>query len=170
MDEIRALTARQPYAHFIAHCGKTPENRPCAVRYRGLLAIHAGAYSRWDSSAESNPTAVAAWRRWADSLPPPNLPGRLRRDALHVTFGAVIAVATVAGCHFSDECMLPVASVGPSGRAGCSAWAIRGQWHIELADVRPLADPVPCRGQLGLWKLPGDVEKNVRAQLGEVSR
>ncbi len=29
----------------------------------------------------------------------------------------------------------------------------------------PLAEPVPCRGALGLWRVPDDVESAVRAQL-----
>jgi hypothetical protein len=49
----------------------------------------------------------------------------------------------------------------------CTPWSARGQFHIELANVRPLADPVPCKGMLGLWRLPEDVEKLVRTQLGE---
>lgn len=163
MGELRALTVRQPWAHLIAHCGKLVENRGREVRYRGLLAIHAGSYGRWDSSAESNPTAVVAWRRWGDSLPPMNITGPLRREAIHVTFGAVIAVATVAACHHSTECMLPEASGPP--RSGCSPWAVRGQWHWELNGIRPLREPVPCRGMLGLWRLPEEAEKAVRAQL-----
>jgi len=49
----------------------------------------------------------------------------------------------------------------------CSPWAVIGQYHWQLANVRPLAEPVPCKGALKLWCLPGDVEKLVRAQLGE---
>lgn len=47
----------------------------------------------------------------------------------------------------------------------CDPWAMSGQFHIELADVRPIPEPVPCRGMLGLWRLPEDVEKAVRGQL-----
>jgi hypothetical protein len=47
----------------------------------------------------------------------------------------------------------------------CSQWAVRGQFHITLTKVRPLAEPIPCRGALGLWRLPEDVEKAVRKQL-----
>lgn len=53
----------------------------------------------------------------------------------------------------------------PHHGVGCDPWAVRGQFHWELDDVRPLPDPVPCRGALGLWRLPEDVEKAVREQL-----
>ncbi len=45
-----------------------------------------------------------------------------------------------------------------------SRWFI-GPLGLVLAKPRPLERPVPCRGALNLWKLPDDVEREVRAQL-----
>lgn len=42
-----------------------------------------------------------------------------------------------------------------------------GRWAWLLANVRPLAEPVPARGAQGLWNLPADVEVAVTAQLAE---
>lgn len=151
MDEIKALTLRQPWAHCIAHLGKQVENRSWPVRYRGLLAIHAGA--GWDAAAERDLTTLAAWRDWSASLPHPNVTGPLRKNAVHVDFGAVIAVAELAGCHHSDDC------------GHCSAWSQPDSWHWLLRGVRPLRAPVPCKGKLGLWRLPEHAEKGVREQL-----
>ena len=159
-EPMRALTVRQPYAHMIARCGKTTENRPKPVRYRGLIAVHAGAYSRWDQAGADDPQCRRAWYEWAAALPHPNVTGPLRREAIHLDFGAVIAVAVVAGCHdatYAEAC-------------SCSPWARPRSWHWELADVRPLTRPVPCRGMLGLWRLPDDVEKSVREQMGAQSK
>jgi hypothetical protein len=169
MAEIRALTVKQPWSHFIAKQGKTVENRGWSTGYRGLLAIHAGAYSGWDKGAESSPAALEAWKRWAGVRAAGEVATPLTRGAAYsfFSFGAVIAVAEVAGCHHSDECMHAEYLVPPGQRAGCSPWAVRGQWHIELANARPLANPVRCRGKLGLWRLPEDVEKAVREQLEE---
>ena len=168
MAELRALTLRQPWGWAIAHGGKDVENRswqpPCTL---DLLAIHAGAYSRWDRSGEESPLVQQAWRQWITTLPADNvaLP-RLRRNSLHLDFGAVVAVAEVRTCHFDGNCWrFPKFDEG-SGR--CSPWAAGGQWHWQLSAIRPLAKPVPCRGALGLWKLPDDVAALVRAQL-EVS-
>jgi hypothetical protein len=36
---------------------------------------------------------------------------------------------------------------------------------LDHANARPLAEPVPCKGALGLWWLPDDVDAQVRAQL-----
>jgi len=145
--ELRALTVRQPWAHMIAHCGKNVENRGRQTRYRGLLAVHAGAASRWDRSGEQSPLVRQAWRECG------HLPAHLDRGSPWINLGAVIAVAELAGCHHSDEC----------GR--CSAWSQPDGWHWELRDVRPLRAPVPCKGKLGLWRLPEYAEKGVREQL-----
>jgi hypothetical protein len=167
---VKSLTIKQPWGHFIAHCGKLVENRPWEMRYRGPLAIHAGAYSGWDKAAESSPVALEAWRRWATVPATGQLAAPLTRgDAFSFfTFGAVIAVAEVTGCHHSDDCMHAEYLVSPGRPTGCSPWAVRGQWHIQLAGVRPLAEPARCRGKLGLWRLPEDAEKAVRGQLAEV--
>lgn len=158
-DEIRALTVRQPWTHMIAHCGKAVENRGRPIRYRGLIAVHAGAYSRWDPDGETDPRCRLAWREWSRTLPPMNATGPLRKDAIHIDFGAVIAVAEIAGCHLAG-------SVNAcTDTAPCSPWAMRHAWHWLLGDVRSLSEPVPCRGNLGLWHLPPGVEANVRAQL-----
>ncbi|GAA2509367.1 hypothetical protein GCM10010406_52270 [Streptomyces thermolineatus] len=66
--------------------------------------------------------------------------------------GAVIGTARITDCHrATDGC--------------CAPWGFPDAWHWQLADVHALADPVPCRGALGLWR-PGDaVLTAVLAQL-----
>lgn len=36
---------------------------------------------------------------------------------------------------------------------------------LTLADVRTLSAPVPCRGALGLWRLPAEAEARVASYL-----
>jgi hypothetical protein len=74
-------------------------------------------------------------------------------------FGAVIALAEVTGCHHAGDCM------DATGEHACSVWAAGGQFHIALAGVRPLAEPVPCKGARGLWTVPEDAERSVSAQI-----
>jgi hypothetical protein len=156
---MRALTVRQPWAHMIAHCGKNVENRSRRTSYRGLLAIHAGARSRWDSDGEQSPLVREAWREYG------HLAAHLDRESPWIDFGAVIAVADLYGCH-----MWPAAgSCNGRSRPPCSPWAALDQWHWQLRNVRRLK-PVPCRGMLGLWSLPPDVEQAVRAQFIPVSQ
>jgi hypothetical protein len=141
MSEMRALSVRQPWAWAIACAGKTVENRTRGTRYRGLLAIHASkTVYRADLDEPSILTAI--------------MMKEFEIDEAASRLGAVVAVADLTGCH------------GPDGCTGtCSPWAVRGQHHWNLHDVRPLPEPVSCKGALGLWRLPEDVERAVCGQL-----
>lgn len=143
-ETMRALSIQQPWANAIVYGTKRVENRTWdAPRWviGQIVAIHTS--KKPDVSAR--PPAGESWPM---------------DHRMHL--GAVIAIAKVAGCHHATSC--------PRHEEGapwplCTAWSARGQFHWELADVRPLAEPVPCKGALGLWRLPDDVEKAVRAQL-----
>jgi hypothetical protein len=142
MGEMRALSIQHPWAAAIAYGTKTVENRTwAALRWTigQTIAIHAS--KKPDVGAR--PPSGESW------------PGH------RMYLGAVIAVATLTGCHLSPD----FGGTCGATRPLCSPWAARDQYHWLLADVRPLATPVPCRGMLGLWRLPDDVEKAVRAQL-----
>jgi hypothetical protein len=135
---LRALTIKQPWASAIAYGTKTVENRswePPRLPGGQELAIHAGKSSD-----------VGAWppigQFWDASQP----------------LGAILAVATLAGCHDWDECENPDGSL-------CTPWSQRFQWHWQISNVRPLAEPVPCRGFQKLWTVPDEAEAAVRAQL-----
>lgn len=145
-EPMRALSIMQPWAAAIAYGAKRTENRTWrAPRWiiGETIAIHAG--KRADLGAR--PPVGEAW------------PGR----RMHL--GSVIAVAVVAACHLSPD----FGGTCGATRPLCSPWSVADQYHWLLADVRPLAEPVPCRGMLGLWRLPDEVEKLVRAQLGAQS-
>lgn len=147
MGEVRGLTIRPPWAWAIAFGSKRVENRTCATPYRGLLAIHAGADIDWDAPDSAWAAAGLAPHRsgprgpWRATLPP----------------GAVITVADLVGCHDDQPSALP-----RDGSGRCSPWAVIGAWHWELEDMRPLREPVPCRGMLGLWRLPEDADMGAR--------
>jgi hypothetical protein len=47
-------------------------------------------------------------------------------------------------------CVVGVADLLDYVRDSESKWAIKGQWHWLLRNVRPIR-PVPCTGRLGLW-------------------
>jgi hypothetical protein len=164
-EPMRALTVKQPWAWAITHGTKDVENRswqpPCWIDH---LAIHAGARSGWDRDGEFSPVLRNAWNGWVRKrTDAAELIGGPTRNSHLVPFGAVIAVSTLAGCHLSPD----FGGTCGATRPLCSPWAARDQYHWLLTDIRPLAEPVPCRGMLGFWRLPDDVEKLVRAQLEE---
>jgi hypothetical protein len=152
---IPVFTSWQPWPWAIATQGKTPENRQQRIRYRGLVAIHAGKiydeYANLPEPSASRLAAIIAGVRAAGCVTP---------EARYLKLSAVVAVADLTGCHHATECR------DDSG-ALCTPWAQPDRWHWELGNIRPLAAPVRCGGKQGLWRLPEDVEAAVRAQITE---
>jgi hypothetical protein len=133
---LRALTVRQPYPDAIILGSKKTENRswPIPAKHVGTrVLIHAGA---------------APKRRAV-------LPEGVDTSAWPGTLGVILAVATLAGCHFDAGC--------------CRPWGFAEVFHWQLVDVRPLAVPVPAKGALGFWTPGDDVLTAVQAQTGEAS-
>ncbi|GAA3958309.1 hypothetical protein GCM10023085_45930 [Actinomadura viridis] len=155
---LRALSVKQPWSMAICH-GKDVENRSRPTRYRGLIAVHAS------KAFDDVSPATLDWIAEMTGLTP-------RQAAQQDVRGAVVAVAEIVGCHEDGDPDVPCGGyddqVIPYGLGAtnlCSPWAVAGQWHWQLANVRPLAEPVPCKGALGLWRLPAEVDEAVRAQL-----
>jgi hypothetical protein len=153
---MKALSIRQPWTAMIVHGQKRIENRSRRTHYRGLIALHASGKDRWDPASQSSDVVYEEWCRlgWA---------GTPNRDGEYITYGAVLGVAEIVDV--CDARLQPLFS--SERRCQCSRWAASSQAHWHLANVRVLAEPVPCKGALGLWTLPNDVEAAVVAQLGE---
>jgi hypothetical protein len=173
---MRALTVRQPWAYAIIHLGKDVENRSrnIAGSYRGPIAIHAG--KRLDTAALDEAARLAGHS--VSSLI------GLMADA---PLGAIIGVVDLVDVHPSDWCWetdlrrvrdlyrqdreafdaLPDSGAG--GILGkvrvCSPWAHDGQCHLVLANPRP-CEPIPCKGRLGLWTVPDEVEAKIKEAMG----
>lgn len=132
-DRMKALTIHQPWAWAIAAGHKPVENRTWTTTYRGQLAIHAG--KTWDPDGDDFiPRYVLPPKWWKE-------PGTLPR-------GAIVAVAELVDVHQAavvEPCCLDWGQV-PDG--------YNPLYHWRLANVRALAEPVPCRGALGLWTAP----------------
>lgn len=146
---MKALTVCQPYAHLIATGEKRVENRRWATPHRGLLAIHAG------KSLE-----------WMGHSTPEDYPG--------MAFGAIVAVAELAGC---VRLSLTDATSGTAPDWAAARWPwLAEHVHTEgpvcwvLENVRRLQWPVPCTGARALWDVPADVLHCVESQLKEVRR
>lgn len=135
---MRALTLTPHWAHAIAHMNKRIENRsrhiPLALVGQ-RIAIHAGA---------TLPTG------WALELAACNLgPNPQLREEDIATRG-IVATALLAYAERSSSWDVP-------------PWAMRdAAWWWHLADVRVLRRVVPVqRGQLGLWRLDAETEREV---------
>lgn len=130
---MKSLTVCQPYAHLIIHCDKRIENRTRPTKYRGQLAIHAGKSEKWIEPYLFNQTN-----------PYP-------RVAIipELVFGAIIGTVDLVDC-------VPLEKVEGQPYAG-------GPWCWILENPRPLSEPIPWKGQLGLFNVPDDVIKGQAA-------
>lgn len=143
---IKALTIQQPYAHYIIHGDesgdrKDVENRTWPTKYRGPLLIHAGVGR--DYVRRGGKTVRPEW-----------------------VFGAIVGIVEVT------ECFGLLARMGVTmyrqavlAKPHDLRWA-EGPWCWRLADPRPLAEPVPCKGKLGLWAPDAETMRAVMEQLG----
>lgn len=146
---MKALTVRQPWAWAIINYGKDVENRTRRTTHRGLLAIHASL--TFDTDAWQGPLFAESVR------------GRLLGHLPRVEGGGVvIGVVDVVGCHYDT------ASPDDHCPGGCvsNPWSQRDTWHWVLSNPRPLAEPIPYRGRLGIFTLPGDIAAAIHAQTG----
>jgi hypothetical protein len=145
-SEMRILTLRQPWAHAVAHLGKTVENRPWkpGKGWRGTLAIHAG------RSVDTAARAVV------EEIAGESLPHRL-------IGGIVVAVAELVDVHSPADCWV-------LGQGGCSPWAESGAFHWVLEDVRPLRSGPETvgfgmQGALGLRRVSVDEAAEILARV-----
>lgn len=148
---MRVLTVRQPWAWAIIYGGKDVENRSrnIAGDYRGPVAIHAGQTVDMAGMTDRNIIGSVAIRR-------------LFAGAGHLsTFkesprGAIIGVVDLVSVH---RCWWA------EGLTGCSPWAEKGFWHLALTNARPLVEPIPFKGALGLRTLPVEVEAQIQGMI-----
>lgn len=159
MRAMRAITIIQPWAHLIATGEKRVENRVSRWNYRGEIAIHAGNGRKFEGQSVVD------------------LADNMGVDFEKLAFGAVVAVGRLVDC-------LPVEDIQQARRLRQSdpdkarrlvhgnEWLMdhafcSGPYCLVLDGVKPLANPVAVRGQLGLWRLPTPTTRDV---LGELLR
>lgn len=146
---LRALTVQQPWASAIASGCKPVENRTWSPVRWGLragewFAVHASGRLPTDAhTVYAQLRAEGLLSRSRIALP---------ADARGLPLGAVVAVVRLVDAQ-------PTTS---ANRA--TPWHAVGQIGWELADAWALPRPVEVTGALGVWKLPDDVAREVRAQ------
>lgn len=153
---MRVLTVRQPWAWAIIHGGKDVENRSrnLAGSYRGPIAVHVA--GKW-----ADPPGLAldalndAMAAWCDAAPEHTE----NDDPWFKNVGRIIGVVNLIDVHE------PSPGEGAVGGDTCSPWAEPDVWHLVLANPRPLAEPIPFKGGLGLRRLDPDTLTRTEAQL-----
>ncbi|WP_059043988.1 ASCH domain-containing protein [Paenibacillus rubinfantis] len=148
---MKAITILQPWATLIAIGEKKYETRGWATKHRGPLAIHAG--KKVDRNAcelEPFKSTLAKHGYTANNLPT----------------GAVVAVAELKECFEVKRDVLGGMVLLESETRKTHfnifdnefhfGWYDSGRFAWELADVRHLPDPIPAKGQQGIWNWEGD--------------
>lgn len=132
---MRALSIRQPWTWAILHAGKRVENRTWPAPESAIgetIAIHAG--RSYDHEG----------RAWIEQTLGRYVP--LCKSAR----GAIVGTARLAACERITGIL----------RRDLTPWHC-GPWCWALDDVRPLSEPVPCKGRLGLWSLDAETARLV---------
>lgn len=151
---MKALTVQQPYASAIVTGPKTGENRTWAPSLKQLapgdwVAIHAGA-ALYKAVKQKHFTEA-----YTKGIPPlwPECPAfdKLPR-------GAVIGVARLRAILNSE--------FGVAHNPDFNPWYV-GPFVWEFDHRITLPSPMPCKGALGLWSLPPDIEAACRLTIAE---
>ncbi len=154
---MKALAIQQPYATLLTLGEKRVETRswqPTTLRPGELLAIHA-AKNWW--RGEIGGRELAATDPFASALARGCSRGLLASpDPTDLPRGCVLAVARFVRCIPTDG--PEAAHLSAQERAFGFYGPGRFGWVLE--EVRPLREPIPAKGMLGLWEWepPTDLE------------
>lgn len=163
---MKIMTVRPPWASAIVYEAIDPrdgskhlkdvENRSrnIAGDYRGPVAIHAAL--AWDDAAFRAPgtSPLGRWWDWETS------------PAMELTRGHIIGVVDLVDVHLGSRRSEWCWHDDRGMKDRCSPWGDDDAFHLVLANPRPLADPIPYRGALGLRTLDDDTTARILAQIG----
>jgi len=150
---MKAITIWQPWASLLVCGAKRFETRSWATSYRGPIAIHAAKKDVFDAlSMIPVPTAVGMKKL-------------LGVEWKELPTGAVIATATLIGCHEIDHIIDSGRSIDEIGCWDCDldGWIAAtpqevrfgdwtpGRYAWEFADMKQIG-PIPAKGKQGLWE------------------
>lgn len=169
---MKAITLTQPWATLVAIGAKRIETRSWTTRYRGPLTIHAAkaGLHEWD---EVGPWRVVRYDGAWSIVPVDDGEEIGSHAAVQLPLGAVVATADLVEVLPIRDSMDPDTTgdyiiAGENVGVGFVRDRIfgmldqvpfgdftPGRYAWLLANVRPLDEPVPARGALGLWEWEG---------------
>jgi len=152
---MKALTLTQPWAAMVAIGAKRIETRSWSTKYRGPLLIHAAA-GLGPVGGKLSLVDLCHTDPFYDVLQAAGI-----RRATSLPFGAIVAVAELVS-------VIPTEILNRQGSwiIDTDTWNLTeqerafgdytpGRYAWLLADVQPLATPIPAKGALGLWEWQG---------------
>lgn len=158
---MKALSLTQPWASLVGLGEKKYETRSWNTKYRGLIAIHAskGFPGSCKSLCYHDPFHSVLMKHLRA-----NCGGEFYISDVIKTIatGSVIAVAELKATRGTD---LIQSGIQISHQEYAFGDYSAGRFAWELADVIPLSEPIKCKGMLGLWNVPTDIEDQMLAQI-----
>ena len=136
---VKALTVKQPWASLIIRGGKDIENRDWRTNYTGIVAIHSSA----KMSREDMEDACDLMRQFV----PHFSANRFQQDRYGFPTGAILGTVDIVGCVSQSD----------------SPWFV-GDYGFVLRNAVAFPEPIPCKGALGLWRIPGEFVRAAREQ------
>lgn len=134
---MKAITLWQPWASLVADGIKPVENRGIwRYKHRGRIAIHAAKIYDNEVSQYDLPCYLS---HCPDCLLEFCNVGDL--EPRFFPRGAIVGTANLVDVIRDSD----------------SPWAVPGAYHLVLKNAKPLATPVPYRGQQGLWNVPDEL-------------
>jgi len=133
---MKALSILQPWATLVALGAKHYETRSWNTPFRGLLAIHAS-------------KSFSPWARDL-CLEPPFREALRGRD---LPLGAIVGYAHLVATYSTNR----MPELTDTERAFGNYQPDRFAW--EFRNVQWLPVPIPCKGNLGLWEVPPEIER-----------
>jgi hypothetical protein len=144
---MKAITIHQPWATLIALGAKKMETRSWLTKHRDPLAIHAGKkIDREACEREPIKSTLSAHGYTADNLPT----------------GAVVATCRIEECWEVSRCLRGDVVLEKDGgntmredpigkKEESFGWYDDGRYAWEMTDINKLSEPIPAKGQQGLW-------------------
>jgi len=160
--QYKVLTLTQPWATLIAIGAKHIETRSWATSYRGPLAIHAAAGLGPVGGERALQRLCQREPFWSALRPILMPPGHMYFAADVLPRGAIVAVAKLFKCIAIEDGLLSYQAPGVdwwiiTGQERAFGDYTPGRYAWLLTNVRRLSEPIPARGQLGLWTWEGDL-------------
>jgi activating signal cointegrator 1 len=155
---MKALSLTQPWATLIAIGLKTIETRSWSTKYRGTIGIHASkGFPSWAREFVTDGIAGTDLRQF--SIGVEDLP-----------LGSIIATAEITGCYSTNQENLLIKSPDtlsiplPGTRENLYGDYSANRFMWKLESVKPLREPIACKGALSLWDVPVEIERQIKEQ------
>jgi hypothetical protein len=140
---MKALSVRAPWWWFILHAGKDIENREWSTDFRGTIYLHASKWWSLEAATEDTAAARTCYERSGFKTGGKEFTFRELRDL----GGHIVGQVDVVDCVAQSR----------------SPWFF-GRYGFVLANPIAYANPVPCKGMLGFFTPPEDIQAALRMQ------